>query len=73
MSDGCTGFQWLERVFPITACCWEHDNGGTDGQLLDCLMAATPGWAWPLVAVCVAVMIFWRPVYHFIKPYLRQH
>lgn len=42
LSDGCTGFQWLERFFSIRPCCVVHDLGGTDGQLLDCLLNNTP-------------------------------
>lgn len=67
MSDGCTGFWWLEWIFKIHDCCVIHDFGGTDGTLVDCLMANTPGWTWPLVILCVAVMAFFRPVYHWIK------
>jgi hypothetical protein len=70
ISDGCTGFSFLEPFFTIRGCCVVHDTGGTDGQLLDCLMANTPGWSWPLVALCVAAMIFFRPLYHWAKPWL---
>ncbi len=62
---GCTGFQWLERwVTGIDACCGAHDLGGSDGQLLDCLMSAVPTWAWPLVGFGVAGMILLRPLYN---------
>lgn len=67
-TDGCTGFQLLEMVFPvITSCCAVHDNGGTDGRLLDCLQAGLPSWAWAPAALCVAVMILLRPIYHWLK------
>lgn len=70
ISDGCSGFWLFEALFPIRDCCVVHDAGGTDGMLLDCLMAATPGWAWPLVGLCVLVMIVCRPLYRLIKPWL---
>lgn len=66
-SDGCTGFWWAELFFEVRDCCVAHDLGGTDGVLLDCLMAATPEWAWPVVALCVAVMVLFRPAYHWLK------
>ena len=66
--DGCSGFQWLEWAYPIRACCDVHDRGGSDGTLLDCLMTATPEWAWPLVGLCVAIMILLRPIYRLFKP-----
>jgi hypothetical protein len=67
-SDGCTGFQWAEWFFPATrACCEIHDAAGTDGALLDCLRDALPVWAYPIAAICVVVMIWWRPLYRLIK------
>jgi hypothetical protein len=61
---GCSGFQWAERLFKgINACCVEHDLGGTDGQLLDCLLNTTPGWAWGFVGLAVTAMIVVRPLY----------
>lgn len=66
--DGCTGFQWAEWLFPpISQCCAAHDLGGTDGQLLDCLMAQLPEWAWAPAAFCVALMILLRPIYRLFK------
>lgn len=65
-SDGCTGFQWLEQFFPIRACCEVHDAGGSDGTLLDCLMANTPEWSWVLVTLCVALMVLARPIYRLV-------
>lgn len=67
-SDGCTGFQLFEHFFPIRACCEVHDLGGTDGALLDCLMSNTPEWTWPVVALCVALMILVRPIYRLWRP-----
>jgi hypothetical protein len=68
MTDGCTGFQWAEWLFPkITACCTIHDTGGTDGTLLDCLQTSVPEWAWPFAAASVAVMVLFRPVYNWLK------
>lgn len=66
--DGCTGFWWAEWLFPkISGCCSVHDIGGTDGVLLDCLLQATPHWAWPVVGIAVALMILFRPVYNLLQ------
>lgn len=65
--DGCTGFQWFEQFFPVRACCDVHDLGGSDGTLLDCLLQATPGWAWPAVGLCVTLMLLFRPIYRRFK------
>lgn len=68
MSDGCTGFWWAEWFFPaIRACCEVHDAGGSNGTLLDCLESVLPGWAYPVAAVCVVLMIFVRPLYRLLK------
>lgn len=67
LSDGCTGFQFLEPVFPIRDCCVVHDQGGSDGALVDCIAAVIPGPALPLLFVCMAIMVALRPVYHWIK------
>jgi len=67
ISDGCTGFQWAEALFPVRACCEIHDAGGTDGGLLDCLMQNTPPTTWPIVGLCVAVMILVRPAYRWFR------
>ena len=67
IGDGCTGFQWLEPFFAIRTCCDVHDLGGTDGQLLDCLLQNTPEWSWALIGLCVALMLLLRPLYHLIK------
>ena len=67
-TDGCTGFQFLEPLFPaIRQCCAVHDAGGSDGLLLDCLQSAVPPWAWAPAALCVALMILFRPVYVALK------
>lgn len=71
-SDGCTGFQLLELVVPIRTCCEVHDAGGSDGVLLDCLLAATPVWSWGLVGLCVALMLLFRPIYHLLKPTIER-
>lgn len=66
-SDGCTGFNWAEWLFPaIRGCCAEHDGGGSNGALLDCLESVLPGWAYVIAAFCVALMILLRPLYHLI-------
>ena len=69
ISDGCTGFWFLEVLFGIRPCCVFHDIGGSDGTLLDCLLQNTPTELAPLVALCVAVMILFRPVYHRLKAF----
>ncbi len=71
VSDGCSGFWFLEWFFPaITACCTVHDFGGSDGTLLDCLQGGLPQWAWAPAAFCVALMVLFRPIWHRIKPWL---
>lgn len=67
VGDGCTGFQWVERLFPVRQCCEIHDLGGSDGQLLDCLLGVTPEWTWPVVGACVAMMLLFRPLYRLFK------
>ena len=67
LSDGCTGFWFLERFFNIRQCCVVHDAGGSDWLLTNCLWENTPGWAVAPVALCVAVMILFRPVYRWFK------
>lgn len=65
---GCTGFGWVEVLWPeTTACCLEHDLGGTHGQLLDCLLSVLPSWAGPFAAVGVGVMILFLPVYVWMQ------
>lgn len=68
MTDGCTGFGWAEWLFPaIRQCCEIHDLGGSDGGLLDCLQSTLPPWAWGAAALCVALMIVFRPIYRWLK------
>lgn len=61
VSDGCTGFGWAEWIWPVYDCCADHDFGGTDGVLLDCLSSA--GVPVTLAALGIAIMAFWRPLY----------
>ena len=67
MSDGCTGFQFLEYFFDIRHCCVVHDAGGSDGLLLDCLLNNTPAYLAVPVALCVVLMMIGRPVYRWLK------
>lgn len=68
VSDGCSGFQWAEWLFPATRqCCAEHDFGGSNGTLLDCLESVLPIWAYPIAAVFVALMVIVRPLYGKLK------
>jgi hypothetical protein len=63
VSDGCTGFQWAEWIWPaIHECCATHDYGGSDGQLLDCLTGAG-GVPAMLALVGIAIMVLARPAY----------
>lgn len=64
-SDGCTGFWAAELIWPIHECCVEHDFGGSDGTLLDCLYAA--GVPMALAVLGVLIMVLFRPVYHWLK------
>lgn len=73
MTDGCSGFWWLESIFTgIRACCDAHDLGSSDGTLLDCLLAALPPWAWAPAAGCVALMILLRPLYQRLKRFFKR-
>lgn len=68
VSDGCTGFQWTEALFPATrACCVIHDAGGTDGRLVDCLRDTLPAWAYVVALFFVALMALFRPAYHWLR------
>lgn len=68
VSDGCSGYGWAEWFFPAARdCCVEHDFGGSNGQLLDCLQSVLPPWAYVVAAFCVALMVLVRPVYRWLK------
>ena len=67
ISDGCTGFWLFEAFFHIHDCCVVHDGGGSDLDLIGCLMQNLPPWAWPVMLVCVALMMIVRPVYQWLK------
>lgn len=64
---GCTGFPSGAFGLEWGHCCLQHDLGGSDGALLDCLQAAVPTWAWPLAAIAVATMVLWRPAYNWLQ------
>lgn len=69
----CSGFEWTEWLWPaLTACCDVHDAGGTNGTLLDCIETVLPGWAYPIAAVFVVVMIWARPLYRSLKHLFRR-
>jgi len=66
--DGCTSFQWLhDLIYGIRSCCDIHDNGGSDGALLDCILGLTPGWSAFFVGIGVSIMLLFRPVYEWRK------
>lgn len=68
VTDGCTGFMWVHSALPGSfECCVEHDLGGSDGTLLDCLMATSPGWVWPLIVLGILLMVVFRPFYHWLQ------
>lgn len=68
LDAGCTGFQWAELIWPgIRTCCIDHDLGGSDGALLDCLLTFLPGWTGPLAAIGVALMLVARPIYEHMR------
>ena len=63
-SDGhCTGFP--DGLFGLdwTHCCIEHDMGGTDGRLIDCISNAVPSWAEAIVVLLVGLAVILRPIY----------
>ena len=66
-TDGCTGFP--DRIFnwDWSACCVIHDAGGSDGALLDCITSSGPTWAAGLIAVCVTIMVIFRPIYEWMQ------
>lgn len=67
-ADGrCTGFPNGLGRWNWSHCCVEHDAGGSDGGLLDCLLGAVPGWAWPLCGLGVTLMIACRPIYNVLQ------
>jgi hypothetical protein len=68
VSDGCTGFWFAELFFDIRQCCVVHDTGGTDELLTYCLMNFVPVWLWPIVLLCVALMLLFKPIYRRFKP-----
>lgn len=70
VSDGCTGFWVLEWFFDIRQCCVVHDMGGTDEMLTYCLMQNVPMWLWPIMLLCVGLMILFRPLYRRFKPHV---
>lgn len=64
-SDGrCTGFPSGFLKWNWSACCTVHDAGGTDGQLMSCLLDNTPMLAMPVVCLAGCVMGLCRPIYN---------
>lgn len=53
MNDGCTLFNWAEKLWPIRGCCDAHDAGGGLWELFVCLVMNTPAYVWlPLPFIC---------------------
>jgi len=68
-TDGCTGFPDHVGGKDLTYCCGIHDNGGTDGQLIDCLTALDPTNFWWILVVLLAcvLMHIGRPFYNLLQ------
>lgn len=68
-TDGCTGFPDSVGGHDLSQCCSIHDDGGTDGQLMDCVDAAVGGeWVWIVLAgIAIALMRVFRPVYNQLQ------
>lgn len=68
-TDGCTGFPDQLGAKDLRACCGVHDDGGTDGALIDCLQALDPtSFLWCLgVLLAVVLMHIGRPIYNLAQ------
>lgn len=67
-ADGrCTGFPNGIGRWQWGACCSAHDLGGTDVELVTCLVASVPAWAGPLCFGGVMLMGFCRPLYNVLQ------
>ena len=68
-TDGCTGFPDHVGGKDLTACCSVHDDGASDGYLVDCLTALDPASYWWALAVIVGVaaMRLLRPGYNLLQ------
>jgi len=67
-SDGrCTGFPNGLGRWQWGQCCIDHDAGGTDVDLLACIIKAIPLWAAPLAVGGVFTMWFCRPAYNVLQ------
>ena len=69
-ADGrCTGFPngipWFN--WDWSDCCVIHDLGGSDGTLIDCVAAATPGLPIVFVISAVGLMALYRPAYNVLQ------
>jgi hypothetical protein len=70
-TDGCTGFPDAIGKINFATCCTIHDDGGSDGALLDCVTTQAVqqemGWLAPILAFAVFLMILFRPVYNLLQ------
>lgn len=67
-SDGhCTGFPDGIGPWNWQACCMVHDEGGSDGRLLDCIAGTVPSWAEIIVVIAIGGMVFFRPLYNVLQ------
>lgn len=67
-ADGrCTGFPGGVGPWDWSHCCQVHDLGGSDGGLVDCVIAAAPGLPAAVVLAAVTVMALFRPLYNLAQ------
>lgn len=68
-TDGCTGFPDKFMGKDLSQCCKVHDGGGTDGLLLDCIVALDPtSFFWEfLIILAVLLMHTFRPIYNLLQ------
>lgn len=67
-SDGrCTGFPNGFWKWDWSACCSAHDLGGSDTDLVSCLVGKVPVVCGPLCFIAVGLMGFGRPLYNVMQ------
>ena len=72
-SDGqCTGVQPLVNLLPwrdaLTACCFQHDLGATDGWFFNCINDAIPYvWGPTIGGLFIGGVVIFRPIYNWLQ------
>lgn len=68
-TDGCTGFPDVVMGKDLSTCCSIHDDGGSDGALIDCALALDPtSFTWEfLILLAVLLMHTFRPIYNLLQ------